>query len=390
MNRRSILFLLSTAIVLLAASRASAQSSTGLISGAVRDSTGAVIPNATIQITHLETDRQITAATNDRGQYVSLPLSVGNYRLEASLSGFKRAVRSGIKLEVQQNAQVDFVLEVGELAERVEVVGDAPLLETTTSTLGRVVDNRRIQELPLNTRNVYDLVRLTPGISGSITGRFDGMNWAVYGTRRRSMDILIDGATATHPTVTGYSAITVFPSVDAIQEFKVMGAGVPAEFGRSIGTVLNVVYKSGSNDCHGSAYDFLRNSVFDANDFFANRRGEKLGSFRRNQFGGVLSGPIRKGSTFFMASYEGLRERRLSTRLVTVPTLAQRQGNFSETLTRDGRPVLVFDPFTTRANPAGGFLRDAVRGNIIPRAQMDPAGGNVIGFFPPPNQPGGA
>ncbi len=388
MKRWQLVFLMAVLLVLMVAGPAAAQSSSGLILGAVRDSTGAVIPNAGIHITHLATDRQVTTTTNDRGEYVSIPLSVGHYRVEAVLSGFKRAVRSGIKLEVQQNAQVDFVLEVGELAERVEVVADAPLLESTTSTLGRVVDNRRIQELPLNTRNVYDLVRLTPGITGSITGRFDGMNWSVYGTRRRSMDILIDGATATHPTVTGYTAITVFPSVDAIQEFKVMGAGVPAEFGRSIVTVLNVVYKSGSNDFHGSAYDFLRNSVFDANDFYVNRRGEKLASFQRNQFGGVLSGPIRRGSTFFMASYEGLRERRLSTRLVTVPTLLQRQGNFTETFTREGRPVLVFDPFTTRPNPAGGFLRDPFRGNVIPRTQMDPAGVNVIGYFPLPNQPG--
>ncbi|MEK7407589.1 MAG: TonB-dependent receptor [Acidobacteriota bacterium] len=369
-------------------SPAAAQSSTGTISGTVKDPTGAVIPNATITIVHLQTNRQVTATTTDRGQYVSLPLSVGSYRVEAALAGFKRAVRSGVTLEVQQNAQVDLTLEVGELAERVEVTANAPLLEATTATLGKVVDNRRILELPLNTRNVYDLVRLTPGIAGSISARFDGMNWSAYGTRRRSMDIVIDGATATHPTVTGYSAITVFPSVDAIQEFKVIGAGVPAEFGRSLGTVLNVVYKSGSNDVHGSAYDFLRNSVFDANDFFANRRGEKLTSFKRNQFGGVASGPIRKNKTFFMASYEGLRERRLTSRISSVPTLRERRGDFSETLARTGQQVRIFDPFSTRANPAGGFLRDAFAGNLIPQARINPVGANVIGYFPLPNQPG--
>jgi len=365
-----------------------AQSSTGVISGTVKDSTGAVIPNVTVAITHLQTDRQVTTATNERGEYVSIPLSVGSYRVEATLSGFKRAVRSSITLEVQQNAQVDLLLEVGEIAERVEVVGEAPLLEASTSTLGKVVDNRRILELPLNTRNVYDLVRLTPGIGGSISSRFDGMNWSVYGTRRRSMDIIIDGATATHPTVTGFSAITVFPSVDAIQEFKVLGAGVPAEFGRSIGSVLNVVYKSGTNNFHGSAYNFLRNSVFDANDFFANRRGEKLASFKRNQFGGVVSGPIQRGKTFFMASYEGLRERRLSSRILTVPTLRQRQGDFSETLAGAGRPVTIFDPFSTRANTPSGFIRDAFVGNIIPANRMDPVGVNVMKYFPQPNQPG--
>jgi len=388
MSRNFSIGVLSAFVLLSTALPCAAQSATGLISGTVKDPTGAVVPGVAIHITHLGTNRHGTATTNERGEYMSLPLSVGSYQVEAVRSGFKRAIRTGVTLEVQQNAQVDFTLEVGELAERVEVVGDAPLLEGTTSTLGRVVDNRRILELPLNTRNVYDLVRLTPGIAGSIYSSFEGMNWSVYGTRRRSMDILIDGATATHPTVTGYSAITVFPSVDAIQEFKVIGSGVPAEFGRSIGSVLNVVYKSGSNSFHGSAYDFLRNSVLDANNFFANRRGESLASFKRNQFGGVISGPIRRSGTFFMASYEGLRERRLSTQTITVPTLLQRQGNFSETYARDGRQVRVFDPFTTRASAPGGFVRDPFPGNAIPRAQMDPVGVNVMNFYPLPNQPG--
>ena len=206
--------------------------------------------------------------------YVSPPLGVGSYLVEATMPSFKRAVRRGIILEVQQTAVVNLVLEVGAVVETVDVVGDASLLEATTSAVGKVVDNRRILELPLNTRNVYSLVVLTPGITGDISQRFDGMNWSAYGTRRRTMDILIDGATATGPTVTGYTAVSIFPSVDAIQEFKVMGANVLAEYGRTLGTVLNVVYKSGSNAFHGSAYNFLRNSVFDANNFFANTRGE--------------------------------------------------------------------------------------------------------------------
>ena len=383
--RRTIVLLLS--LLASACFFASAQSSTGTVSGTVRDPTGAVIPNVDVLIIQAETNRQVTARTNDRGEYVSLPLPVGTYRVEASAPGFKRVVRTNITLEVQQTAIADLTLEVGEVAQHVEVAAAAPLLETSTATIGSVVDNRRILELPLNTRNVYDLVRLTPGIAGSVSPRFDGMNWSAYGTRRRSMDIVIDGATATHPTVTGFSAITVFPSVDAIQEFKVMGASVPAEFGRSIGSVLNVVYKSGTNAFHGSAYDFLRNSVFDSNNFFANRRGEDLASFKRNQFGGVLGGPIRRDKTFFLVSYEGLRERRLSSTLISVPTLLQRQGDFSQTFTRDNRLIQTYNPFTTRAS-GSGFVRDAFAGNVIPANLIDPVAANVLKYYPLPNLPG--
>lgn len=366
-----------------------AQSSTGLIIGTVTDSSGAVIPGAVITITHLQTDRHVVVKTNDRGEYVSRPLGVGSYQVEATMPSFKRAVRRGITLEVQQTAVVNLLLDVGDVVETVEVVSEASLLEAATSVVGKVVDNRRILELPLNTRNVYSLVVLTPGITGDISQRFDGMNWSVYGTRRRTMDILIDGATATQPTVTGYTAVSVFPSVDAIQEFKVAGANVPAEYGRTLGTVLNVVYKSGSNAFHGSAYDFLRNSVFDANDFFANTRGEELQTFQRNQFGGVVSGPIRRGKTFFMGSYEGLRERRFASTTTSVPTLLERQGEFSQTLAGANRPITIYDPFTTRANAAGtGFVRDPFLGNRVPLERMDPVGRNVLKYFPLPNQPG--
>ncbi len=388
MKKLLILVFFAVALAVGAVPFAAGQSFTGTILGTVKDSSGAVVPGVEMTIVHLQTNREIKTTTNDRGEYVSVPLSVGHYRVEAALPGFKRAVRSGITLEVQQAAVVNFTLEIGEVAEKVEVVADAPLLEATTSTLGKVVDNRRILELPLNTRNVYDLVKLTPGIAGRVGNQYDQMNWSVYGTRIRSMDIIIDGATATHQTVTGFTAVTVFPSVDAIQEFKVMGASVPAEYGRSLGSVLNVVYKSGSNDFHGSVYNFLRNSVFDANDFFANRRGEELASFKRNQFGGVWSGPIQRGKTFFMTSYEGLRERRFSSRTFTVPTPLERRGDFSQTFNSRAELVRIYDPFTTRPNPAGGFLRDPFPGNVIPPARTNPVGANVMNFYPPPNTPG--
>ncbi len=366
-----------------------AQDFRATITGRILDPSGAVVPGLTVQIRNVNTNEVISAVTDSRGTYTVPSLLPGAYSVGVETQGFKKFLREGLVLQVSQVARVDIALEVGSITDQVTVTADAPLLEASTSSIGKVVDNRRILELPLNTRNVYSLVALTPGIAGSINEWHEGLNFSAYGTRRRTLDILIDGVTGSQPTVTGYSAVSVFPSVDAIQEFKVTGANVPAEFGRTLGTVLNVIYKSGSNVFHGSAYDFLRNSKFDANNFFANSRGEKLQTFQRNQFGGVVSGPIRRDKTFFMASYEGLRQRSFASTTITVPTLLQREGDFSQTLTSANRLVVIYNPFTTRANPSGsGYIRDAFPGNKIPLTRMDPVGRNVLKYYPLPNQPG--
>ena len=293
-------------------------------------------------------------------------------------------------MQINATIVIDFSLEVGDLTDQIEVRADAALLETTTGTVGKLVDNRRILELPLNTRNVYSLIFLTPGVAGSIGNNYNSMSYTVNGARPTMMDTVIDGVTASFPTVNGFTGISVFPSVDAIQEFKVLGANYPAEYGRSLGSVLNVVYKSGTNQFHGSAYEFLRDSAFDSNNYFAKLAGQPLGDFQRSQFGGVAGGPIRRGKTFFMTSFEGLREQRQSQTTTTVPTLAQRQGDFSQTFAQNGQLIRIFDPFSTRANPAGGFIRDQFAGNVIPANRMDPVALNVLKFFPLPNQPGNA
>lgn len=367
-----------------------AQSNTGSIVGTIKGADGAVIPNVAVTITHQQTNRQFTVTTNGSGYYVSPPLAVGDYQVEAKISGFKTALQSGITLQIQQNAVVDFTLEVGALTDQVTVTAATPVLETTSTTLGKVVDNRRILELPLNTRNVYSLIFLTPGVSGSIGNNYNSMGYSVNGARATMMDTVIDGLTASFPTVNGFTGISVFPSVDAIQEFKVMGATYPAEFGRSLGSVLNVVYKSGTNTLHGSAYEFLRNSVLDANNWFDNRRGQKLGSFKRSQFGGTVSGPIKKDKLFYMGSYEGLRSRSFATSVSTVPTALERQGDFSQTRNQAGALVRIFNPFSTRANPAGGFIRDQFPDNKIPANLIDPVARNILRYYPLPNLPGDA
>jgi len=365
-----------------------AQSYTGTIVGSIKDASGAVVPHATITITNLQTNRQESVTADLEGRYTSLPLPPGEYRVEAELQGFRRAARAKVTVQVSATLVIDFTLEVGTLSDAVEVRADATALETTTGTVGKLVDNKRILELPLNTRNVYSLIFLTPGVAGSIGNNYNSMSYTVNGARPTMMDTVIDGVTASFPTVNGFTGISVFPSVDAIQEFKVLGANYPAEYGRSLGSVLNVVYKSGTNSFHGSAYEFFRDSAFDANSYFSKLAGQPLGDYRRSQFGGVAGGPIRRSRTFFMTSYEGLRERRLSQTTTTVPTLAQRQGDFSQTFAQNGQLIRIFDPFTTRANPAGGFIRDQFGNNVIPTGRMDPVARNVLQYFPLPNQAG--
>jgi hypothetical protein len=365
-----------------------AQSYTGTINGLVRDTSGGVIPHANVIITNQQTDRRESLITDLEGRYSSLPLVPGQYRVEAGLDGFRRAARD-VTVQINTTLMVDFTLEIGSVSDEVEVRATAPLLETTGGTVGKVVDNRRILELPLNTRNVYSLIFLTPGVAGSIGNNYNSMSYTVNGARPTMMDTVIDGVTASFPTVNGFTGISVFPSVDAIQEFKVLGANYPAEYGRSLGSVLNVVYKSGTNAFHGSGYEFFRHSALDANNFFANRAGQPLGKFKRSQFGGVAGGPIQRGRTFFMTSFEGLREHRQSEATMTVPTLAQRQGDFSQTFAQNGQLIRVFDPFTTRPNPSGaGFIRDPFPNNVIPAERIDPVALQVLKYFPLPNQPG--
>lgn len=367
-----------------------AQSFTGTIAGTVKNANGEVISGAQVVITEVQTNKQVTVVTNNDGYYNSPPLAVGQYRVEVRMTGFRSAVRNNLALQIQQSLAADFTLEIGQVSETVEVTAQTPVLETTSSVLGKVVDNRRILDLPLNTRNVYSLIFLTPGVSGSIGNNYNQMSYSVNGARPTMMDTVIDGVTASFPTVNGFTGISIFPSVDAIQEFKVMGATYPAEFGRSLGSVLNVVFKSGTNQFHGSAYEFLRNSVFDSNNWFENRAGRKLGSFKRSQFGGHATGRIIKDKTFFMGSYEGLRARNFATSIRTVPTVEQRNGDFSKTFNQAGALIRVFNPFTTRANPSGGFIRDQFTDNKIPANLIDPVAQNILKFYPLPNQPGDA
>lgn len=366
-----------------------AQSFTASIRGVVTDPSQAGVPAAKVVATDVSRNTEHATTTDTAGRYVLTALPPGKYTLTVEAAGFKKYAQSAFELQVDQQARVDILLAVGDVTESVTVAAEAPILESTTSSVGKVVDPRRILDLPLNTRNVYALIFTTPGVSGSVGYNYGEMRYSVNGARARMMDTLIDGVTAMHSTVTGFAGISVFPSVDAIEEYKVMGANYPAEFGRSLGSVLNVVFKSGTNQLHGSAYEFLRNSVLDSNNFFDNRRGAKLASYKRSQFGGTVTGPLKRDKTFFMGSYEGLRERRAGTSTFTVPTALERQGDFSRTFAANGQRIIIYDPFTTRANPSGsGFLRDTFAGNVIPLSRFDAVAVNAMKYYPQPNTSG--
>jgi hypothetical protein len=358
---------LTASLLLAVPTSAWAQSFTGRIVGTVTDSTGGIVVGAMVKATEVATNRTQSATSNEAGNYALSEVPRGEYMIDVTAPGFKQFVRRGILLSIGQQARVDVRLEVGAVSESVEVVADAGLLETVDSVLGKVVDNKRITELPLNTRNVFSLLYLTPGVTGSVSTTY-GTGYAINGARNSMLDILVDGVSTAHPTVNGFSGNSTYS----------------AEFGRSNGGVVNVVYKSGTNELHGSLFEFLRNSKLDANDFFNNSQGRPLGSFKRNQFGAMVNGPIVKNRTFFLGSFEGLRERSSANTSTSVPTALQRAGDFSQTRASNGSLITIYDPFTTRAQ-GSGFVRTAFPGNVIPAAQMDAVARNVMRYYPQPN-----
>jgi hypothetical protein len=355
----------------------------------VTDPAGAVVPGARVTATDVLRNVSHSAESDSAGRYLIVNLPPGSYTLQVEASGFKKYTQAVFELQVAQKAAIDSKLEVGALTESVSVTAAPPLIEASTSSVGKVVENREIVNLPLNTRNPYGLVFLTPGVSGTVGINYDDMRYSVNGARVRMLDTLVDGVAASHPTVNGAGGVSAFPSVESIAEFKVMGANPPAEYGRSQGSILNVVYRSGTNGWHGNATEFLRNSEFDANSFFSNKNGVPLGSFKRNQFGFDISGPIRKDKTFVLFDLAGLRERSVSTTTQTVPTALQRTGDFSKTFAANGQQVVIYNPFSTRAS-GSGFTRDPFVGNVIVPQFQDPVAVNVMKYFPNPNAVGNA
>ncbi len=362
----------------LASLAIAAAQNTGTIFGTVTDQSGAVIAGVKVEL--IDIDRHITteAISQDNGEYVFTAARVGQYELKASKTGFATVNLANLSLEVQQRMRVDLKLPLGAVGQSVEVQGQTPLLETGTSSVGQVVGNKSITELPLNGRDYQQLAVMTSGIvpTGQISrGPSD---FSANGARPLSNNYLLDGMDNNSYILDlqNASSESMAPSIDALQEFKVQNNSFGAEIGRYGGAVINATIKSGTNAFHGDVFEFLRNSDLDSNNFFNNRAGVKKAPFRQNQFGGTLGGPIIKNKLFFFGSYQGTRVAQGVTYVSTVPTAAERNGAF---------PVPIYDPATL-----SGSTRSLFPNNTIPTSRFDPTGMLTVDTYPLPNQPGAA
>jgi hypothetical protein len=375
------MFMLLFALLFATPLAALAQQETATITGEVKDASGAVVPRATITVTNVETNISLKSETNDQGIYIVPSLKPGLYSVTVEKAGFKKAIRSGITLQVNQFARIDLNLEVGDLATVVEITGDAPLLETETSARGSVIDQKKIVDLPLNGRDYNQLALLSPGVLPG-TPRLASVNFKgvlnVNGNRTFNNVFLLDGVDniSYSNSFRGENVQLVQPSIEALQEFKIQTNAYSAEFGRSSGAVVNATIKSGTNSIRGSVYEFLRNDVLDANNFFSNALGAPKPRRQRNQFGAAVGGPLIKNRTFWFGDYEGLRDREGVPRVRQVPTAAEKAGLFS---------TAVVDPFAA-GRPE--FSKNAAGQWVIPQSRWDPVGAAIVKFIPDPNVAG--
>jgi hypothetical protein len=376
---------LTLAAALLTATAIYAQ--TAEITGRVTDPSGAVVPAAQVTITNVETGSHYGLRTNADGYFTAARLDPGKYRAEVKAPGFKPVLRNGIALQVEQVARVDFMLEVGNMTEQVEVSGTAPLVESETSSIGQVINNKSIVEMPLNGRNTWDLSKLS-GATAYISAIGDAGEIPVVsmaGSRTKSQELFLDGGSVQKSGLATAQA-ELEPMVDAVEEFKVVTNNYAAEYGRSAAGVFVAVTKSGTNQFRGDAFEFFRNSAMDARNFFSAAKAP----LHYNQFGGTLGGPIRKDKTHFFAALETTKSATGSTSILTLPTAAEKAGDFSGLLNAQGKVIPIYNPFTTRANPAaaGQFLRDPFPNNIIPANLLDPVAVKASSYYPAPNAAG--
>src|SRR5438094_9823723 len=324
MNPSSTFRVLGTLLVALALmfGPAVSASPTGSVAGSVKDQTGAMISGAKLTLTNISTNAKVEAVSDSNGSFQFLQLAPTVYSLHVEASGFKKVVMENVVVQVDQITHVDAALQVGSLADVIEVAGAAiPLLETDRSTLSNVVDSQVITNMPLNARQYLDLALLTPGVLPSSAGT-QGGGFNVSGARSQANRFLLDGVSNLDTQIN--SALGNFRITDAVQEFAVQTSVATAELGRGTGGQVSIVTKSGSNQFHGTAFEYLRNSVLDAADFFTNKNHGTKNPLHRNQYGATFGGPILKDKTFFFGSWEGFRQVNPTVSSTRVPTDAER------------------------------------------------------------------
>src|SRR2546425_771918 len=384
-----------------------AQEFRGSITGRVTDPSGASVPGSQVTVTNSATNVSSSATTNEDGVYSVPYLAPGQYTVVAEMRGFKKLLRS-VEVRVGDKLPLDLPLEVGSVTESVNIATKPPL-ETNSATAGQVIDRRRISELPLSDGNPFSLVRLAPGIgyvgdlkfsrpfdnNGSSDFIADGV------PRAGGHEFTLDGMPNTDDNGSSGNRVAFIPPADAVQEFKVETASFDAQQAHGAGATVNVALKTGTNSLHGTAYDFIRNDVLSANDYFLNRAGTKRLALHYNRFGGTVGVPIMiprfgegghqpwyngRNKSFFFFAYEGLRDLFPEPRQDTVPTLAERNGDFSALLAINSS-FQIYNPFTAR-QVGSRIQRDPFTNNMIPAGLISPIAKAYLQFYPLPNQPG--
>ena len=404
-SRVAAFWLVVVAVMAVLVSSASGQGTGGRILGRVADPTGASLAGVKVTLINDATGVRRDSTTNETGDYVFPEVPIGDYTLEFDQSGFKKNVRHGVTLQLNQVITLNMVMQIGQAQEVVDVTSEAPLVDTTSTQLGTVVNDRAITQLPLNERDTYQFLSLQPGVSSQTGadlyyGSSNVGSVSVNGGRGRSNNFNVNGGDANDMFV---NLPTVQPSPDSVEEFRIITNTFDAEYGRNSGAVVNVVTKSGTNQFHGNVYEFLRNKVLNARGYFDTSKP----TFIMNQFGGTIGGPIKKDRTFFFGSYEGLRRRQgASGPTVAVPTTLERGGDFSQGSVFSGviGDQTVADVLNTRAGGqcaadiafAGGTApaadvaySDIFPGNVIPPSCQDPVAVDLLRFVPGANTSNG-
>jgi hypothetical protein len=372
--------------------RLAAQSSYGSIVGTITDSSGATMPGSAVALTNLGTSERRTVESDANGGYQFVNLLPGDYKVDIEKTGFKHLTRDQVQVAVLSTTRVDVAMEVGEVGQTVEVSGRAELLQTENASVGQVVEGRTVLETPLNGRNVMNLIQLTPAVvaHGQSSGQQNSSgynNYQISGGMVGQGKTLLDGVNLNNGL---WNRSSFVPMQETIQEFQVMANNLPPDFGGTTNGVINLATKSGTNQFHGSAYEFLRNKVLNASNFFSNRAGLAKPAFTQNQYGLSGGGPILKDRTFIFVAWEDFSQRQGTTGTYSVPVAAIRAGDFSNLRNASGALIPIYDPGTTCTTCAAGQQRTPFPSNVIPSSRFDKTAAAIEQYWPAPTLAGAA
>ncbi len=389
----TLLLSLMIATLLLFAARVSAQTDQGAITGIVQDTSGAMIPNAQISVTNVDTGLVLQSRTNAGGVFMFSPLKIGNYTVTASAPGFKQVTHENLHLDIQQHLNVDLSLPPGSVSQTVKVTSAAPLLETQQAAVGQVISTRAINDTPLNGRNWVYIAQLTAGVAppfGNTRGSGSG-DFVANGQRAEQNNFILDGVDNNTNLVDflNGSSYIMRPPPDALSEFSLQTSNFSAEFGHSAGAVLQANIKSGTNQIHGDVWEYFRNTNLDAINWNAGPNAVAP-PYHENQFGGTLGFPIWKNRLFYFGDIEANRISISNPTPISVPTALERQGNFSEllngSLTGVGAPTQLYEP--NSADPAQPLVCNGQQ-NVFCAAQINTLAQKILNLYPSPNTNGG-